>query len=287
MNKKKTTERLGMLALLLLGSSAAVAANCKGEDLSKAPQVAQKIALLERLLTNSEPLRRAEASGDPAALEQIAGARQILADASQALDDDCLAQASQLSSDGLKAATAAFKAAAAPDRQQREGYESALQQATTFMLSLESQPRELWGLSVDDFAGIERQIERAESLASNGSFAEASQLLLPVNDRLQRRLFEIFNNKTVYYEKTFATPADLYAYLKEQYSGYQMLLQSGQKTASYSAVRRVETLLEEASVQHAQAETHAAAGQWREAVTTMEAAIASCEQAIRATGYSY
>ena len=106
MNKKKTTERLGMLALLLLGSSAAVAANCKGEDLSKAPQVAQKIALLERLLTNSEPLRRAEASGDPAALEQLAGARQILADARQALDDDCLAQASQLSSDGLKAATA-------------------------------------------------------------------------------------------------------------------------------------------------------------------------------------
>ena len=262
MNKKKTTERLGMLALLLLGSSAAVAANCKGEDLSKAPQVAQKIALLERLLTNSEPLRRAEASGDPAALEQLAGARQILADARQALDDDCLAQASQLSSDGLKAATAAFKAAAAPDRQQREDYESALQQATTF-------------------------IERAESLASNGSFAEASQLLLPVNDRLQRRLFEIFNNKTVYYEKTFATPADLYTYLKEQYSGYQMLLQSGQKTASYSAVRRIDTLLSEASTQHAQAETHAAAGEWREAVTTMEAAIASCEQAIRATGYSY
>ena len=276
-----------MLVATLLGSGVASGTDCRGEDLSKTSQVAQKIMLLERLLTSSEPLKRAEASGDPVALEGIASARQTLAEAKQALDDACIMQASQLSSDGLKAATAAFKAAEAPDRRHRDDYESAHQQVVTFMLSLESQPRDLWGLSVDDFTGIERQIERAEMLASNGDFEQAAQLLLPVNDRLQRRLFEIFNNKTVYYEKKFDTPADLYAYLKEQYAGYQMLLQSGQKTASYSAVRRIETLLADAATQYDAAEVHAAAGRWADAITGMEAAVANCEQAARATGYSY
>ena len=276
-----------MLALLLLGSSAAVAASCKGEDLSKAPQVAQKIALLERLLTNSEPLRRAEASGDPAALEQVAGARQILADARQALDDDCLAQASQLSSDGLKAATAAFKAAAAPDRRQREDYEMALQQATTYMLSLESQPRELWGLSVDDFTGIERQIERAESIASDGDYAGATRLLAPVNDRLQRRLAAILSNRTLYYEKAFATGADEYAYYKEQYEGYVMLLRTGQKEPPFSARDRIRTLLDSASGLHQEAEARAAAESWDDAIVKMQDAVSEVEQAVRASGFTY
>ena len=270
--RRRTTECLAVFVATLLGSGVASGTDCRGEDLSKTSQVAQKIMLLERLLTSSEPLRRAEASGEPAALEGIASARQTLAAAKQALDDECIMQASALSSDGLKAATAAFKAAEAPDRRHRDDYESAHQQVVTFMLSLESQPRELWGLSVDDFTGIERQIERAEMLASNGDFEEAAALLLPVNDRLQRRLFEIFNNKTVYYEKKFDTPADLYAYLKEQYSGYQMLLQSGQKTASYSAVKRIESLLADAATQYDAAEVHAAAGRWADAITGMEAA---------------
>jgi len=66
-----------------------------------------------------------------------------------------------------------------------------------------------------------------------------------------------------------------------------MLLQSGQKTASYSAVRRIETLLADAATQYDAAEVHAAAGRWADAITGMEAAVANCEQAARATGYSY
>jgi len=287
MTRRNAKAQLPLLIVLSLARAVAGAAECEGEDVGKAPQVSQKLALLERLLADSEPLRRAEASGDPRALAGIADARQILRDARRALDNDCFTEAARLSSDGLRVATAAFKVAPAPDRQQRENFESALQQATAFMLSLESQPAEVWGISTEDFAGIERQIERAEASASDGAFDEALQLLRPVNDRLQRRLLEILNNKTLYYEKHFPTPADEYAYLREQFTGYQLLLQSGQKTASYSARQRVESLLVDADRQFEVAEQRAAAGQWAEAIAGIGQALASCEQAIRATGYSY
>ena len=90
---------------------------------------------------------------------------------------------------------------------------------------------------------IERQIERAESVASSGSYAEALRLLAPGNDRLQRRLTAILGNRTLYYEKDFASEADEYAYYKEQYEGLLMLLRSGQKEPPYSARDRVRSLL--------------------------------------------
>jgi len=287
MKKKTPINSFVLLSALVVSGGLADAADCEGEDQSKAPAVGQKVALLERLLTDSEPLRRAEGSGDPATLDKIAGARAVLAEASQALEDGCLATASSLSSEGLQLATAAFKSTPAADPQQRDNYEAAFQRATSFLLSLESQPRESWGISEEDLVGIERQIERAGSLASGGSFAQATRALAPVNDRLQRRLFEILNDKTLYYEKNFSTPADEYEYLKEQYSGYLMLLRSDEKTASYSAQNRISALLEQAAAEYAAAEEQAAEGRWPEAIAGIEAAISSCDRAVRATGYIY
>jgi hypothetical protein len=274
--------------LLLLVGSAAQAANCDGEDQSKAPQVSQKLDLLARLLDDSEPLRRAERDGNVEALAKIEEARQTLVDARAALEDGCVSDASSLSSSGLKLATTAFRKSPKSNRaQEREQYESALQLSTSFLLSLEAQPQELHELSADDLVGIERQIDRAESLASGGNFAEAMRLLAPVNDRLQRRLATILNNKTIYYEKTFATPADEYAYYKEQYEGYLLLLNTGQKQAAYSARNRVASLLESASTLSEEAGLSAAAQSWDDAIAKMQEAVTHSEQAVRTSGYTY
>ena len=69
----------------MLTGVAAGAADCKVGDMSKAAQVAQKSLLLQRLLADSEPVRRAESSGNPQALAGIAAAREILRDAQAAL----------------------------------------------------------------------------------------------------------------------------------------------------------------------------------------------------------
>ena len=275
------------LLLFFLGTGAR-AASCDGEDQSKAPQVSQKLDLLARLLDDSEPLRRAERDGNVEALAKIEEARQTLVDARAALEDGCVSDASSLSSSGLKLATTAFRKSPKSNRtQEREKYEGALQLSTSFLLSLEAQPEELHELSADDLVGIERQIDRAQSLASGGNFAEAMRLLAPVNDRSQRRLATILNNKTIYYEKTFATPADEYAYYKEQYEGYLLLLNTGQKQAAYSARNRVASLLESASTLSEEAGQNAAAQSWDDAIANMQEAVTHSEQAVRASGYTY
>jgi hypothetical protein len=279
---------LGLTAILLATlSGGAQGADCTAEDPGKAKQVGQKIDLLERLLGDSEPMRRAVQSGDSETLLSISTAKQTLDEAKQALADGCVAEASALSSDGLKLASTAFRKAPKRDVRVRETYEQALQQATSFMLSLESYPEEVRGLGPEDLVGIERQIERAESVAANGDFTQAGQLLVPVNDRLQRRLTSILDNKTIYYEKSFATPADEYAYLKEQYEGYMLLLQSGQKTVAYSAKTRVDEQLNSAMTRYAAAEQSAATEAWDEAIASMLEAVSACEVAVRTTGYSY
>jgi hypothetical protein len=259
--------RIYAVVLLLLAMwSGAWAADCDGEDQGKARQVGQKLDLLARLLDDSEPVRRAQREGN----------------------EEALAKASSLSSSGLKLATTAFrKSPNASKGQARETYEGALQLSTSFLLSLEAQPEDLRGLSAEDLVGIERQIERAESMASSGSFAEAAQLLAPVNDRLQRRLAALLNNKTLYYEKNFATLAEEYAYYKEQYEGYLMLLKTGQREASYSARNRVTALLDSAATLYEDAEASAAAESWDNAIVKIQDAVSHSEKAVRASGYTY
>ena len=273
--------------LLLLSASGAQAASCD-EDQGKASQVAQKLDLLARMLDDSKPLRRAQAAGDPEVLAKIDEARQSMADARTALDNGCVADASSLASSGLKTATTAFRKS--PEKsamQMRNAYEEALQLSTSFLLSLGAQSEQQHELSEEDLVGIERQIERAESVASGGNYAEAVRLLAPVNDRLQRRLTAILGNKTLYYEKDFANEADEYAYYKEQYEGLVMLLRTGQKEPPYSARDRVRSLLGGAADLYGEAETSAATGSWGDAIVHMQDAVSHVEQAVRASGFTY
>lgn len=275
-------------ALLLLSPWSEAGATDCDEDQSKASQVEQKLDLLERLLNDSEPLRRAQAEGNLNALSKIDEARESLAGARAALDGGCVAQASSLSSSGIKLATTAFrKSPKVSVEKSRDAYEAALQLSTSFLLALESHPEEVHGLSVEDLVGIERQIERAESVATNGDFTESVRLLAPVNDRLQRRLATILDNKTLYYEKNFATKADEYAYYKEQYDGILLLLKTEQKQAPYSARNRVDSLLARASVLSEEGERGAADQAWDDAISKIQEAVNHCEQALRATGYAY
>jgi hypothetical protein len=283
MNKKNN---LAVLMLLSL-APAAQPASCD-EDQGKAPQVAQKLDLLARLLDDSEPLRRARTEGNAEALSKIEEARKSMTDARAALDSGCVEKASSLSSSGLKLATTAFrKSPGKSATKSRDAYEEALQVSTSFMLSLEAQHEQQHELGAEDLVGIERQIERAEAVASSGNYAQAVRLLAPVNDRLQRRLAAILGNRTLYYEKAFASAADEYAYYKEQYEGYVMLLRTGEKEPPYSTRDRVESLLGDASGLYQQAETRAANESWDDAIITMQDAVSHVEQAVHASGFTY
>lgn len=280
--------RLNLAVLMLIAlAPGAQAAKCD-EDQSKARQVAQRLDLLARLLDDSEPLRRAQAAGDAEVLAQIEEARKSMTGARAALDDGCVSKASSLSSSGLKLATTAFRKSPEKNTSQaRNTYEEALQLSTSFLHSLGAQPEKQRELGAEDLVGIERQIERAEAVASSGNYAEAVRLLAPVNDRLQRRLAASLSNKTLYYEKDFASEAEEYAYYKEQYEGYLMLMKTGQVAPPYSARDRVASLLGSASGLYEEAETGAATESWDNAIIKMQDAVSHVEQAVRASGFTY
>ena len=280
------TRRTPMLAAVL-AVAGANAADCEPGSSSEALQAEQKIRLLERLTSDSEPLRRLQESGDEAALAIMDNALAIMASAQQAIADGCAADAAALSNEALRLATAAFRASPAPARGARDEFDAEIARARSFLASLEGRPEEATGLDATAMAGIERQVRNAESLAASGSIDEARQLLLPVNDRLQRRLLEMFDRRTIYYEHEFATPADEFAYLEQQYDGYMLLLRSGNKTTPYSARQRVADMLEAAGRRRQSADSHAEAGEWSDALAEMNAALEHCEHATRATGYTF
>lgn len=275
-----------MLAALL-AVAGANAADCDPGSPKQAAQAQQKISLLEKLTGDSAPKRRLQQTNDEAALATLENAVAIMASAQQALADGCKADAAALANEALRLVTEAFRSSPAPSRDAQAEFRVELEQTRTYLASLEGRPADETGLDAEITAGINRQIRDAESLAASGSIAEARKLLAPVNDRLKRRLLEIFDQRTIYYENEFATPADEYAYLREQYEGYMMLLRSGERVIPFSARQRVASLLERAAGLATTAKAHEDAGQWDEANKVMNAALEHCADATRAMGYSY
>jgi len=282
--------RLGQLsaALLLMSPLNAGAAGCnEGSDTDERRKVEQKVVLLERLLHESEPSRRVQASANAQAVDNINKAKGLAENAKTALDTGCLTDAARYAADGFQLATLAFRQTTTRSKRDVSDYDAISQQATSFLLSVQSQPKEVRGMSDDDFAGVERQLERAELLAADGNFDAAIGLLLPVSDRLQRRLRDILDQQTLYYETVFQTKQDEYDYLVEQYDGYMLLLKSGGRAVPYSARQRMDKLLTAAASYREQAEIRVGQADWPNAIRFMQEAIKQCERATQASGYMY
>ena len=249
-------------------------------------QAQQKIKLLERLSSDSEPMRRLRESGDDVALAIVDNATSILGSAQQALADGCHADAAALSNEALRLLTEAFRASSAPAGGATDEFKAEVRQVRSFLAALEGRLEEETGLDATAMAGIERQIQNAESVAANGRVDEARELLMPVNDRLKRRLVQMFDQRTIYYGHEFDTPQDEFMYLEQQYDGYMLLLRVGDKATPYSARHRVADMIESAERLREEARLHGDAGEWSDAINAMNAALEHCEHATRATGYS-
>jgi hypothetical protein len=160
---------------------------------------------------------------------------------------------------------------------------------TSYLQSLESQPPDVRGIGDADITGMQRQIGRAEELAVAGNYQAATRLLQPVVDRLERRLVAIYDQKTVYYEKSFAGPEDEYTYVAQQYQGYQMVLDrfAGSREPPHSAKKMYDDLLASAADLARAAENHAEASDWDTALSEMQQAVTQCERAMRLIGIGY
>lgn len=130
---------------------------------------------------------------------------------------------------------------------------------------------------------MHRQLMRAEQLALQGQHGEAIPLLAPIADRLERRLIDMFDKRTLVYSKDFAGPAEEYAYLVEYYRGCRLLL-DGHATRDTQAMTDVLKLAEDS---FNGAGTAAAQDQWDEALGAVRRAIEQCDRASRIAGIYY
>ncbi len=282
---------LPVVVLLFLGDGAtAQATDCTpSSDPAVIKQAEQKLVLLQRMVGSGGPAKRVDDGDSEEAKQVLEQARSDATRASLVLDAGCGAEAIALATSGLSLASKAFAAARSQGPGSDAVYREVHGRTTSFLQSLEAQPPEVRGMGDADIAGMHRQIESAEQLAVKGDYEAASKLLRPVVDRLERRLVAIYDQKTVYYEKSFDGPEDEYAYFAQQYQGYQMVLDrfAGSKQPPRSAKQMYDKLLATAADQASAAEGHAQASDWDTALAEMQEAVTNCERAMRLIGIGY
>ena len=276
---------------LFLGEMAvAQATDCApSSDPAVIKQAEQKLVLLQRMVGSGGPAQRVDEGDNEEARQVLEQARSDAAQASLVLDEGCGAEAVELATSGLSLASKAFALAKNRRPGSDAGYREVHGRTTSFLQSLEAQPPEARGIGDADITGMHRQIERAEELAVSGNFESATNLLKPVADRLERRLVAIYDQKTVYYEKSFDGPEDEYAYLAQQYQGYQMVFDrfAGSREAPHSAKKMYDDLLASAADLASAAEGHAKASEWDTALVEIQEAVTHCERAMRLIGIGY
>jgi len=267
--------------LLALAQTSQAAGECTDASSKDAQRTAeQTIVLLQRMATDSAPSRRVSDQGSPEAKALLSEAMVLAAEAQRAYEAGCFDAALATAGDGLARATRAFRVDADDTQAERKAFEALRGRAVGFLQTLEDQPVEVSGIDESDFSGMQRQVARADALALRGEFAAAVDLIAPVADRLQRRIVDIFDRKTLVYAREFASPAEEYAYLAEQGRGYRMLL--GSSTAKDPGAASAIGLIEQADIHREQAEAAAAESEWNAAVAHMESAIEIYEKAVRA-----
>ena len=279
-----------ILALLLCELTVAQATDCTpSSDPAVIKQAEQKLVLLQRMVGPGGPAQRVDDGDNAEAKHVLEQARSEAAQASLVLDEGCAGDAVALATSGLSLASQAFALARNKGPGSDAVYRDMRGRTTSFLQSLEAQPADVRGIGDADINGMHRQIERAEQLAVSGDYEAAANLLKPVVDRLERRLVAIYDQKTVYYEKSFDGPEDEYEYLAQQYRGYQMVLDrfAGTKQPPHSAKQMYDKLLATAAESASAAEGHAQAAEWDTALTEIQAAVTSCERAMRLIGIGY
>ena len=279
-----------VVATLLGELAVAQATDCSpSSDPALIKQAEQKLVLLQRMVGAGGPAKRVDDGDNADAKQVLEQARREATEASLVLDEGCGAEAVALATSGLGLASKAFALAKNRGPGSDVAYREVHGRTTSFLQSLEAQPADVRGIGDADIAGMHRQIERAEQLAVGGDYAAAAGVLKPVVDRLERRLVAIYDQKTVYYEKSFDGPEEEYEYLAQQYQGYQMVLDryGGSREPPHSAQKMYDDLMASAADLASAAEQHAQSADWDPALAAIQEAVGNCERAMRLVGIGY
>jgi len=290
--KKERTVVVGLVAVLaycVVAPSPADAIECVASaDENFQRRAEQKIVLLDRMVGDTAPVRRVFESDHADAKTAIAAAREAVKRARQDLVAGCVSRAAETTKQGFSQASRAFSLV----RDQRAGgedqYRMLHQRTASYLETLESHPAEIHAIGADELVRMERQLNRADTLAISGEHSEASALLNPIADRLERRFTVMFDQQTVYYEQSFEIPEDEYEYFTEQYRLYLLLLQkiAAERQTPFSS-DKYNLALQDAAIFNEEAKRLATAGEWEASLTAISEALKKCKVALRLMGIAY
>ncbi|MBF0340335.1 MAG: hypothetical protein HQL95_05155 [Magnetococcales bacterium] len=266
-----------------------------GEARADHPLFEQKSRLLDRFLVQSATSAQIGQGGDEK-LKQILDQTRKLREEARALHDKgAIDQAMQKVDLAIKEAVKLSQLTSGPAKQawnQQVRFEGLQAGVATFE---EAYLRNIKTLAAEKGASgdppvkpdeIRQVMTKATELAKKGEFTPANELLAAMQHRLTAALKTMLNSKTLVYQLKFETPQHEYRYELDRMLSYEALLKMAMEQATIDANGRriIQERQEKSRAMHREAEKQAAAGNFKEAIRTMESANDNLSQAMMMAG---
>jgi len=284
--------------IALAFSACAYAAAYAGEAKVPSPTVAasrqlieQKLAFLNRLLSDSTTVRRIRSSNSAEARKYLASAQDNYRDAMGSVKNNDLADADKK----LNEATLLIGKARqlAPDPQTRNvehriRYAQMLDSVESLKISYQKQMdrREKPVASDALMVKVAQLVDNAKSLAEAEQVEKANKSLADAQRSLMAGLGQVLGSKTIEYGQRFQTPAEEYAYELERNRSYADLVPialDGFKPSG-EEVREAQQLLNTNRGLREQAQRHAAAKEHGAALTALRSGTVQLQRALAVVG---
>lgn len=275
------------LLIALVLPLAAAGVHAEGGDPGAPRQlVEQKIRLLEMLVHSS-----AAKSVETGSAERLTRARQAVAAARRAMADDRPDEAGRVVDEALRSSSPLRRGLPEPslsDDALRRAHQNLIEQVATYRAAIEDlAPHAKLGAAARILlTRIDGKSAEARKAAGNGRLDQANRLLGEAYQWAVSELARLRAGDEVILSLNFSSPADEYAYEVRRFDSNQilvaMMVQEGKADGERRAV--VDQCLDESRRRRAIAEQQAGGGFHREAVASMEAAVAQLNRALQTMG---
>ena len=287
---------LTMAAMLVLTPRTAPAA-VSHESSAPAPtkqEVVQKIRFVRMMATQSKMAYRLEHSGDPALQKEVHRARDLVQAAQASLDAGDMDGAVTQADKSLELMSAAAKRLPAHSKQDNQlRYKELLDAVTTYQDSYDSNYKRLVGVKGKtavgeplDEAQFSELVAHARAAADKGDLEGANRMLATAQRRITKALTVLLNGQTLVYEKKFATPKDEYHYEAMRNKSYADLVPRALKQhhPGERAVELIHKFVNLSETMESKAERQAKAGEYKNAVETLQASTSHLQRALWIAG---
>lgn len=278
--------RQGFIACLLVLAMLAARAQTPPDPEQQRRLAEQKLKLVE-MLVNSPAAQASSASKDAEVAALVGRGRDLLKQARESLAAQRYAEASQALDEALRSVSKANSrnAGGLSDSVQKQNLQDMGEQVATYRASLAELAKNQSAAQavlqrVDALADESRKLAAAGRLGeANKKMAEAYKLEVEEISRLRAGQEVVMSLK-------FATPADEYAYEQKRFQSNEILvgMMIGEGRAEGDKRRLVDGFLGEAGKLKAAAIDQSIGGNFKEAVSLMEKAVAQLNRALQTMG---